>query len=273
MTNSMTLSAAEDAELVELCLGGDRQAYRSLVERYQSLVCAVAFSGCGDLHQSEDIAQEAFVEAWRHLPELKDARRVRPWLCGIARNVIASTLRRSGRRPAVALPDDADQIVGRGPGPEQIAISAEEQAILWQHLSRLPETYRLPLVLYYRHDESMAAVADALEVSEETARQRLSRGRAMLADRIDQAIRHGLRGGARGRRSHWRSSPRSRQRPPRPTPPRSAPRRPRRVGSRPRPPPRGSRRLRSWARSPASPVATSATAPACGRRSPPKSAA
>lgn len=123
----MTLSAAEDAELVELCLGGDRQAYRSLVERYQSLVCAVAFSGCGDLHQSEDIAQEAFVEAWRHLPELKDARRVRPWLCGIAQRDrvnapqkrpeagrCAPRRRRSDCRPRPGPGADRDQRRGAG---------------------------------------------------------------------------------------------------------------------------------------------------------------
>ena len=59
-----------DATLVMLSLGGNRQAYSEIVNRYQTLLCSLAYSSTGDLRHSEDIAQEAFVEGWRKLDTL-----------------------------------------------------------------------------------------------------------------------------------------------------------------------------------------------------------
>src|SRR5262245_49175568 len=60
--------ASDDAALVLAARRGSRDAFRALVERYQTLVCAVAYASTGSLSASEEIAQEAFVAAWRGLP-------------------------------------------------------------------------------------------------------------------------------------------------------------------------------------------------------------
>jgi DNA-binding CsgD family transcriptional regulator len=78
------------------------------------------------------------------------------------------------------------------PLPEQ-AISREEQNILWRVLEGLPATYREPLILFYRQEQSVAEVAEALELSEDTVKQRLSRGRAMLGERMEKFIETTLR--------------------------------------------------------------------------------
>ena len=54
----------EDSALVRGCPGGDREAFRVIVERYQNLVRGIAYSACGGLAKSEDIAQETFIAAW-----------------------------------------------------------------------------------------------------------------------------------------------------------------------------------------------------------------
>ena len=77
--------------------------------------------------------------------------------------------------------------------PRDRAISKEEEAILWRSLSELPATYREPLVLFYRQQQSVAEVAGALELSEDTVKQRLSRGRAMLAEQVTAFIEGALR--------------------------------------------------------------------------------
>ena len=59
--------------------------------------------------------------------------------------------------------------------------------------SGLPEVYREPMVLFYRQNESIPQVADVLELSEEAVRQRLSRGRALLNERVTKMIQNGLR--------------------------------------------------------------------------------
>jgi len=195
MTTELQLEAPTDAELVALSINGDRHAYRGIVERYQSLICGLTFAACGDLHRSEDLAQETFLEGWKHLVDLKDSARLRSWLCGIARNLISSDRRQRYRTPVIET-QLSDQTASDAISPPQEAITREEQALIWSALERLPIEYREPMVLYYRQQESVAEMAAALELSEEAARQRLVRGRAMLAGRLDALIDRGLRAGA-----------------------------------------------------------------------------
>ncbi len=184
--------ALSDELLIARHLAGDGTAFRRIVERYQGAVCAVAYSACGDLAASEDVAQEAFVAAWRDLPRLRDRAKLRPWLCGIARHLAHNALRRAPRTPtarAVELP--ADLPAGTA-DPRERTGAADAAALMWDALAGLPETYREPMVLFYREQQSIAAVAAALELTEETARQRLARGRTMLTDRMARLVEETL---------------------------------------------------------------------------------
>src|SRR5688572_5170926 len=176
-----TLSMAEqelrpDAQLVEFSLLGDREAFGRIVERYQSLICALAYTACGDLSRSEDLAQETFVAAWRSLPNLQEPSRLKQWLCGIVRNRIRDHCRRDMRDPVAdsAPIGEVETPDLENPPPSDEVISKEEQAILWRVLEGLPRAYRDPLILYYRQDQSLAEVSEALEISEDAAKQRLS---------------------------------------------------------------------------------------------------
>jgi len=79
-TNTMHPAALDDGQLVAECLAGNRQAFGRIVERHQTLVCSLAYSATGSLTQSEDLAQQTFVIAWRQLRELREPARVRAWL-------------------------------------------------------------------------------------------------------------------------------------------------------------------------------------------------
>lgn len=76
----------------------DRDAFGRIVERYQSLVCSVAYAGLGDVAASQDVALEAFVAAWRQRDDLREPSKLRAWLCGIARTITANMRRRDVRR-------------------------------------------------------------------------------------------------------------------------------------------------------------------------------
>ncbi len=182
-TNLMTAAANNDAELVQGTLAGNRDAFSQIVSRYQSLICSLAYSATGSLGQSEDLAQETFITAWKHLGHLRERHKLRAWLCGIARNRINNFLRREGREPlreAEPLEVVAETHSTAAPAPAEQTISNEEQAILWRSLERIPHIYREPLVLFYREHHSVEAVAAHLELSEENVKQRLSRGRKLL---------------------------------------------------------------------------------------------
>ena len=64
----------------------------------------------------------------------------------------------------------------------------DESAIVWEALSQLPENYREPLVLFHREDQSVHDIADALELSENAVKQRLSRGRTLLKDKVHALV-------------------------------------------------------------------------------------
>lgn len=174
-----------DAALVMASLGGDRDAFCEIVTRYQTLLCSVAYSAVGDLKHSEDIAQEAFVEAWKKLDTLRDPEKLKSWLCGILRFKVSHFRRKEAKQPVRDADelDKLDQHDSAHSGQTRIeeeAISAQEQALLWQALELMPETYREPLVLFYREQRSVEFVADQLDLSEDTVKQRLSRGRKLL---------------------------------------------------------------------------------------------
>jgi RNA polymerase sigma factor (sigma-70 family) len=189
MLTAVVDERAPDHDLWQLVCQGSVPAFEVLVRRHQSLVCAVAYSACGDLALSEDVAQETFWIAWRQPASLEDPGRLRSWLCGIARN-LGNNARRREPRTATAV---VAELPTQRPGPAEEAVTREEQTLVWETLEQIPETYREPLVLFYREGQSVAEVAAALDLSEDAVKQRLSRGRGMLRDRVAEVVEGNLR--------------------------------------------------------------------------------
>lgn len=182
----MTMTESSDAVLLRRSREGERMAFGTLVERHQGAVCAITFALTGDRALSEDLAQDAFLAAWRGLGDLRDAGRFRSWVCSIARNLglnaVRSKLRRSeqvdGALPEPADPADLDDVLD----------ARESAALVWSSLEKIPPRYREALVLYYREGQSAQEVADALGISVSAAEQRLSRGRKQLARHVERLV-------------------------------------------------------------------------------------
>lgn len=192
----MTERTPDIARLWSEVRTGNVQAFESVVRDFQDAVAAVAFAGTGDLAGSEDIAQETFLSAWQQREQLREPSRLGGWLCGIARN-LAKQWHRTRAAHKWASPDGGDrsnQLVDSAPGPVQRVISGEERQLVWNSLESIPEIYREVLVLFYRQSQSVEEVARALELSDETVRQRLSRGRGLLrmevARTVEQTLQH-----------------------------------------------------------------------------------
>src|SRR5688572_16744288 len=183
--NSEATRGASDADLVHAARRGDKRAFVEIVARHQAMVCGIAFGIVGDFAASEDAAQEAFLTAWRKFHDLREPERLRQWLAQIARNAALGHLRRKrGEAPleaAEALPDES-------PAPDEAAATEEEAELVRDSLAKLPELYRLPLILFYREGQSVRAVAESLSISEDAVKQRLARGREMLRDRMSGLV-------------------------------------------------------------------------------------
>lgn len=184
-------ASGSDAQLLEASRRGERDAFGVLVERYQRVVGAVSRSATGSVALGDDVTQDTFVTAWRSLGSLRDANRLGPWLCGIARNLGRRARRRRARETAL---DDV------GPDPALIAAgdpfaatsAAQASALVQQALDQLPAAYREVLILYYQEGQSARHVGAALGLGEAAVMQRLSRGRAHLSRSVADLVERTL---------------------------------------------------------------------------------
>jgi RNA polymerase sigma factor (sigma-70 family) len=180
----------EDNKLIQAALSGDSRSFDRLVEKYQSMICAITFSATGRLETSEELAQETFFRAWKNLAQLKEIEKFRFWLCSIARNLIHTYYHQKHADKVSVCDDDTLETLASQhiQSPADTLISQEEEMILSEALMQIPEEYREPLVLYYRQQQSTKEVAESLDLNEATVRTRLSRGRQMLKDQVSAMV-------------------------------------------------------------------------------------
>jgi len=179
----------DDRQLVEQSMGGSREAFGRLVDRYRGLLCAITYSTTGSIEQSEELAQEAFLQAWRNLNQLRDLGRFRVWLCTIARNLASRAAKRRSQ-DAVAKAAQVGAIQERDPAER--LIDEEQQKLVWAALEAIPANCREPMVLFYRKEQSVRDVAEELGVSEHVVRQRLYRGRQLLKAELASLVEETL---------------------------------------------------------------------------------
>ncbi len=183
-----------ESELVRAARTGNQQAFGKLVERYQRPVCSLAYAFTGTFANSEEIAQEAFITAWKLLPGMRDPDRFRAWLYGIIHNV-SRRYRRKERSylklqtaPTALMTD----LRGAEPTPLDRVISQEEERVLGRALQKIPERYRIPIVLFYCEERSVEGIAEFLDLSETNVKQRLWRGRQLLHEGITEMLESAL---------------------------------------------------------------------------------
>lgn len=182
---------AKEMKLLQAAMDGNSAAFEQIVEKYQSLVCAITFSGTGRVDISEELAQETFLSAWKNLRQLKELNGFRPWLCTIARNILNNYYRK--KKPLPLDPADIADLSDQAPTPSDNLISQEEHVMLEQALMQIPAEYREPLVMYYRQEKSTKEVALGLGLNESTVRMRLHRARRMLREEIAARLERTLK--------------------------------------------------------------------------------
>jgi RNA polymerase sigma factor (sigma-70 family) len=197
----MDQNVVGEIRLLQASIKGSSEAFEGLVRKYQSLVCAITYSATGDIEKSEELAQETFVRAWKNLKQLRDQSRFKFWLCSIAKSTIKNYFRNRKRdiiHKAGVISDAAD-IPSATPDPSHNLIAKEQQTVVDHALQEIPESYRQPLVLFYRQEQSVSQVAEQLELTEETVRTRLSRGRKMLKQKVTAMVENTLSSTAPGK--------------------------------------------------------------------------
>jgi RNA polymerase sigma-70 factor, ECF subfamily len=176
------LSASEDQTDVEKVLAGDASAFEGIVRRWQNPLVNLAYRFCRDRGRAEDMAQEAFLRAYRALGKWRKDAVFSTWLFALATNLYRSELRRV---PARTLPLEyaASELRKLRTMPQAPGDQDREQAV-GRAVSTLPPRYREALILYYFQEMNVRAAAQSLGLPEGTFKARLSRAREILRGRL-----------------------------------------------------------------------------------------
>jgi RNA polymerase sigma-70 factor, ECF subfamily len=179
------MSASEDQSAVERVLAGDISAFEEIVQRWQKPLINLAYRFCHDRGRAEEMAQEAFLRAYRGLGQWRKDAVFSTWLFALATNLYRSELRRIPARTMSLdeIAEPADTRASDGGLEDRDRNSAVRRAVL-----NLPSKYREALILFYFHDMDVTAAARSLSLPEGTVKARLFRGRELLRSKLPQIL-------------------------------------------------------------------------------------
>lgn len=169
-----------DHHLIEQCRAGDTSAVEHFVQTYQQELYRLALSILDDSNEAEEVTQEALLAALRALDAFHGASSFKTWLFSITVNICRTRLQRHKRQDQ--LKQIMDGILKRQPAPsvEERAIQNESNEALWRAIHGMNEKHRIPIVLRYYHDLSVAEIANILQIPEGTVHSRLNTARRLL---------------------------------------------------------------------------------------------
>jgi RNA polymerase sigma-70 factor (ECF subfamily) len=190
------LDAAEDRELVEKARTGDRRAFGKLVEKYQRRVYSLAFGILRQREDAWDVAQEAFVKAYKKLDRFEGTAAFYTWLYRITYNLSIDTLREKTRRETVDL-DEGKKVEDALDGdpasehPDQMAQRKELHRVLQAAMSKLSDKHRAIIVLREVEGLSYEEMAEVLGISKGTVMSRLFHARQNLQTLLSPYVKRG----------------------------------------------------------------------------------
>jgi len=176
-------TATEDLADVERVLAGEVRAFEGIVRRWQGPLVNIAWRYCRDRGRAEEMAQEAFIRAWRGLAQWRREGSFSTWLFALAANVYRSELKRF---PTEILPFEELPEPARSASQQREAEDRQRHESVRRAVLALPLRYREPVILFYFHEQDVAAAARTMHLPEGTVKARLSRARALLRQRFPQ---------------------------------------------------------------------------------------
>ena len=176
-----------DQQLVERVQAGDKAAFDLLVRKYQHRVLKLVSRFVSDAAEAEDVAQEAFLKAYRALASFRGDSAFYTWLYRIAINTAKNALVSNRRRPVdfdLDLQDpeqyDRHARLKEGDTPEGVLLTEEIRSVVEKAMEQLPEDLRTAIVLRELEGLSYEEIAEAMDCPVGTVRSRIFRAREAI---------------------------------------------------------------------------------------------
>jgi RNA polymerase sigma-70 factor (ECF subfamily) len=177
-----------DEEIVERVVTGDVALFEILIRRHNQRIYRAVRAVLGTDDEVEDVMQQAYLNAYQHLPQFAGNARFSTWLTRIAVNEALGRRRKRDRSVHGAVGNGDDEVimnlVESTPDPEQQATASELRQVLEREIAALSDSFRLVLVMRDVEGLSTAETAACLDVSEDLVKTRLHRGRTLLRDNL-----------------------------------------------------------------------------------------
>jgi RNA polymerase sigma-70 factor (ECF subfamily) len=163
-----------DQQLAVASMKGDRGAYTELASRHLRRIFAVCLGILSNVSDAEDASQDTLLRGFTKIHTLRDSAQFEGWINQIARNICRDMLRKRLVRQRAVIEQPASESA-----PE------DERTLMLEAINKLPEKYRLPLMLYYFNGHDSNSVARVLNLSRAGACTRLSRARRELRELLE----------------------------------------------------------------------------------------
>lgn len=178
----MDTANTDPSTLITGCLAGDEASIEAMIRQYENGVVRLAYSVIQDPTEAREIAQETFIAALRSLRSYREQDSFKAWLYSIALNLSRSQWRK--RQSLQRLKNTLTTLLHidsqHQPQPEDIVIQNEKERLIWQTLAAMDDRHRIPLVLRYYNDLSVAEIGQMLKLPEGTIHSRLHVARERL---------------------------------------------------------------------------------------------
>ena len=179
-----------NSELVKKSQLGDRSAFEQLVLRHQELVFSLAYKLTGNREMANDVAQEAFIRAWKAIEKFRGDSTFSTWIYRITVNT-AWTLRKKAKKHNTLNIEDTYEpiVIDEKKDPEMVAINSDLSSVLSKALNNLPVEQRIIVELKNIEGRSHKEIADYLDISVTAAKVRLHRAHQKLRQILEDVER------------------------------------------------------------------------------------
>lgn len=165
--------------LISRARTGDREAFSALVEQYRDNVYRLAYRMCGNEYDADEAAQEAFVAAWRALPNFRGDAKFSTWLYRLTTNAAIDVMRREKRHQTIG-DGEMIEVADESDSPQETVERTEQQEAVQKALATLSDEYREVLLLRYMEELDYAEIAEVLKLPSGTVKSRINRAKAAL---------------------------------------------------------------------------------------------